>query len=75
MGGRDTRIEALAKIHEYRHDFLRRPYLNSDSMPAQYSPDFMVRTEGRVYIVETKAQAHLSDDNVKKKGASGRDPV
>jgi type III restriction enzyme len=63
----DSRIEALLKIHEYRHDFLRRPYLKADGMPAQYSPDFIVRTDVDVYVVETKAQSALSDENVKRK--------
>ncbi|MCZ2817916.1 DEAD/DEAH box helicase family protein [Modestobacter sp. VKM Ac-2984] len=64
---RDSRIEALLKVHEYRHDFLRRPYLKADGMPAQYSPDFVVRTDTDVYVVETKAQSALSDENVKRK--------
>lgn len=63
----DTRVEALAKVHEYRHDFLRQPYLKADGMPAQYSPDFLVRTASEVYVVETKAQSALSDENVKRK--------
>ena len=63
----DSTIEALAKVHEYRHDFLRRPYLKSDGMPAQYSPDFLVRTGDDIYVVETKAQSALSDDNVQRK--------
>lgn len=63
----DTRIEAFAKVHEYRHDFLRRPYLKSDGMPAQYSPDFLVRTDMDVYAVEAKAQSALSDENVQRK--------
>jgi len=63
----DTRVEALAKVHEYRHAFLRRPYLKADGMPAQYSPDFLVRTDADVYVVETKAQSALSDENVKRK--------
>ncbi len=63
----DSHIEALFKIHEYRHDFLRRPYLKADGMPAQYSPDFLVRTDAEVYVVETKAQSALSDENVKRK--------
>lgn len=63
----DTRVEALLKVHEYRHDFLRRPYLKGDGMPAQYSPDFLVRTDTDVYVVETKAQSALSDENVKRK--------
>jgi len=36
-------------------------------MPAQYSPDFIVQTETDVYIVETKAQSALSDENVLRK--------
>ena len=64
---KDSGIEALAKVHEYRHDFLRRPYLKADGMPAQYSPDFLVRTPFRVYVVETKAQSALSDENVQRK--------
>lgn len=64
---KDTGVEALAKVHEYRHDFLRRPYLKADGMPAQYSPDFLIRTAEMVYVVETKAQSALSDENVRRK--------
>jgi len=60
-------IEAFTKIHEYRHDFLHRPYLKADGMPSYYSPDFIVRTAERIYIVETKAQSTLSDENVQRK--------
>lgn len=63
----DTHVEAFAKVHEYRHEFLRRPYLKVDGMPAQYSPDFLVRTDTEIYVVETKAQSALSDENVKRK--------
>ncbi len=64
---RDTNVEALVKVHEYKHSFLRRPYQKSDGMPAQYSPDFLVRTRHEVYVVETKAQSALSDENVRRK--------
>lgn len=64
---KDSGIEALAKVHEYRHDFLRRPYLKADGMPAQYSPDFLIRTPFTIYVVETKAQSALSDENVQRK--------
>lgn len=63
----DSGIEALAKVHEYRHSFLRRPYLKADGMPAQYSPDFLVRTDDTIFVVETKAQSALSDENVQRK--------
>ncbi len=64
---KDTRVEAFAKVDEYRHAYLHRPYLKADGMPALYSPDFLVRTEDRVYVVETKAQSSLSDENVLRK--------
>lgn len=63
----DTLIDSLAKIHEYRHHFLHRPYLKADGMPAYYSPDFIVRTADGIYIVETKAQSAISDENVLRK--------
>lgn len=64
---KDTKIDAFCKIHEHRHQVMRRPYLKADGMPAQYSPDFIVRTEVDVYVVETKAQSALSDENVRRK--------
>ncbi|GLB63949.1 hypothetical protein NCCP2495_18280 [Dietzia sp. NCCP-2495] len=64
---KDSGIEALAKVHEYRHEFLRRPYLKADGIPAQYSPDFLIRTPFTIYVVETKAQSALSDENVQRK--------
>lgn len=66
----DSKIEAVLKIHEYKHDFLRRPYLKADGMPAQYSPDFLVRTSDRVFLVETKSQSGLADANVQRKKRS-----
>lgn len=63
----DAKVEALIKIDEYGHLFLRRPYLKSDGMPAQYSPDFLVWTDNSIYVVETKAQSSISDENVRRK--------
>jgi type III restriction enzyme len=36
-------------------------------MLSQYSPDFIVKTEDTIYVVETKAQEYMSTDNVKLK--------
>lgn len=66
----DSSVLALAKIHEYKHSFLQRPYLKADGMPGMYSPDFLVRTIDDVYVVETKAQSALSDENVQRKQRS-----
>lgn len=63
----DGRVSAFVKVHEYQHAFLQRPYIKADGMPARYSPDFLVRTASDVYVVETKANSALSDENVKRK--------
>jgi type III restriction enzyme len=52
----DGLIEAFCKISETRHDFARLRYVKEDGLPALYSPDFLVREQEAVYLVETKAQ-------------------
>ena len=64
---RDSRVEALVKIHEYKHSFLQQRYLKADGMPGMYSPDFLVRTADAVFVVETKSQTGLSNENVQRK--------
>lgn len=64
---RDTQVEAFTKIHEYKHSFLRRRYLKADGMPAMYSPDFLVRLPEHVYVIETKSQSGLLNENVQRK--------
>lgn len=66
----DGKVEAFIKLQEYKHDFVRRPYLKADGMPAQYSPDFLVRSADRIYVVETKSQTGLADANVQRKRKS-----
>jgi len=63
----DSGIEAFCKISETRHDFARLRYVKEDGLPAFYSPDFLVRTGGAVYLVETKAEGQLSTPNVQRK--------
>lgn len=63
----DGSVEAYVKLDEHLHAFLQRPYVKDNGYPARYSPDFLVRTEDRVYVVETKSQTGLSDANVQRK--------
>ncbi|BCW84098.1 hypothetical protein NicSoilE8_17710 [Arthrobacter sp. NicSoilE8] len=35
---KDTYIEAICKISEYKHTFVQRPYLKADGMSARYTP-------------------------------------
>lgn len=63
----DSAIQAFCKINENRHHFLQLRYINTDGMPAFYSPDFLVKTEKAIYLVETKAQQQLNHPNVQRK--------
>ncbi len=63
----DTHVEAFCKISENRHTFARLRYVKDDGLPAFYSPDFLVRTESAIYLVETKAQQQTMHPNVQRK--------
>jgi type III restriction enzyme len=73
----DSEVVALCKIHEVRHDAARLRYVKEDGLPAFYTPDFLIRVanssnaqgdaSSTVYLVETKGQGQMSDQNVKRK--------
>lgn len=63
----DSGIAAFCKINEHRHDFVHLRYIKDDGLPAFYSPDFLVRTNEAVYLVETKAQQQTIHPNVQRK--------
>lgn len=64
---RDGAVDAVAKIIENRHTFVRFRYIRDDGLPAQYIPDFFVRFGNDIFIVETKAQDQISQANVVRK--------
>lgn len=63
----DSQVHAFCKISENRHTFARLRYVKDDGLPAFYSPDFLVRTDSAVYLVETKAQEQTIHPNVQRK--------
>lgn len=63
----DASVEAFCKISENRHDFVRLRYVKNDGLSALYIPDFIVRTGGGIYLVETKAQQQVTHPNVQRK--------
>ena len=63
----DSHVQAFCKISENRHTFARLRYVKEDGLPAFYSPDFLVRTEGAVFLAETKAQQQTMHPNVQRK--------
>ncbi|WP_411727182.1 DEAD/DEAH box helicase family protein [Methyloglobulus sp.] len=64
---KDSSVQAFCKISETRHDFVRLRYVKEDGLPASYSPDFLLRTDKAVYLVETKAQGQVTSPNVQRK--------
>jgi type III restriction enzyme len=67
----DNTVEAFVKLLVDRHYFVRFRYLKEDGLMAFYYPDFLVRgNNGKIYIVETKAQDQISHPNVQKKQIS-----
>lgn len=64
---RDASVDAFCKINEQKHTFARLRYIKEDGLPAFYSPDFLVRASGNIYLVETKAQGQLTSPNVLRK--------
>ena len=63
----DAQVLAFCKISETRHPFARLRYVKDDGLPAFYSPDFLVRTQEAIYLVETKAQQQVAHPNVQRK--------
>lgn len=64
---RDAEVERFCKIDEYKHYFLRLRYINEEGTPSFYHPDFLVKIDDMVYLVETKAQNQLNHCNVERK--------
>ncbi|MBM3241809.1 restriction endonuclease subunit R [Candidatus Poribacteria bacterium] len=67
----DSQVEAFLKISENYHDFAHLNYIRTDGTLSFYFPDFIVKAKDRIYLVETKAQKDIRDENVlqKQRGA------
>ncbi len=63
----DSGVESLMKVNEYYHSFATISYIRTDGLLSLYSPDFIVKTGKKIYIVETKSDKDLHDANVKQK--------
>ncbi len=66
----DSLVLAFCKIYEQKHNFFKFRYVREDGIPANYFPDFIVKTQNKIYIVETKAKKDLSNPNVLRKKKS-----
>ena len=64
---KDGEVERFLKISENMHPFAVIYYMRSDGLMATYHPDFIVATEEKVYLIETKGNDKLFDKNVRQK--------
>ena len=66
----DAKVLKFIKIDEYKHLFARVFYFRDDGLMGWYSPDFMVESDKKIYLIETKSDKDLKDANVKQKQKS-----
>jgi type III restriction enzyme len=68
---KDAAVERFMKIKENYHDYAYITYIRKDGMLSRYYPDFLVKIEKDIYLVETKAEKDMDNANViaKKKSA------
>ncbi|MBO7556963.1 MAG: DEAD/DEAH box helicase family protein [Bacteroidaceae bacterium] len=64
---RDGDVERFLKINEYQHPFAIIYYIREDGLLATYHPDFIVGTKDKIYLIETKGNDKVNDNNVRRK--------
>jgi type III restriction enzyme len=69
----DSAVERLLKINENYHNFAYLRYIRTDGLLSSYYPDFIIKIEDNIYLVETKAQKDVEQINVKQKQKSALD--
>ncbi|MDO5851175.1 MAG: DEAD/DEAH box helicase family protein [Methanobacteriaceae archaeon] len=63
----DSHVNSFLKINEYYHTFAAITYIRDDGLLARYYPDFLVKINNDIYVVETKANKDLKSENVQSK--------
>ncbi len=63
----DGEVERFLKISENMHPFAVIYYMRRDGLMATYHPDFIVATQKKIYLIETKGNDKLFDKNVRQK--------
>ena len=64
---KDGEVECYLKISENQHPFAAIYYIRHDGLMAIYHPDFIVATQEKVYLIETKGNDKVFDKNVRLK--------
>ncbi len=61
---KDSAVEKFIKINENHHNFAHLHYIRTDGLIASYCPDFIAQSGENIYLIETKAQRDISNENV-----------
>lgn len=69
----NSMVKTFLKISEMYHDFAHLNYIRSDGILSSYYPDFIIKISEHIYLVETKAQKDIKDENVLQKKQSALD--
>lgn len=64
---KDGQVTSFIKINEYYHSFANITYIRDDGLLARYFPDFLVKIDDMIYVVETKSDKDISTINVQSK--------
>lgn len=64
---RDAEVTQWLKINETQHAFATIYYIREDGLLASYHPDFLTATATHVYLIETKSDRDVNDQNVRRK--------
>ena len=64
---KDGEVERCLKISENMHPFAVIYYMRRDGLMATYHPDFIVATQNKIYLIETKGNDKVFDKNVRQK--------
>ncbi len=71
----DSKVNSFIKINQYCNEFASIIYIRDDGLLAPYYPDFLVKVNNKIYLVETKAEKDLNAQNVKNKRLAAVDWV
>jgi type III restriction enzyme len=63
----DSGVESILKVNEYYHSFATIFYIRTEGLMSSYTPDFLVKTKNKLYMIETKAEKDLNEGNVRQK--------
>lgn len=63
----DGDVESILKVNEYYHAFAAIFYIRTEGLTSSYASDFLVKTKNKLYVIETKAEKDLNEQNVRQK--------